>query len=161
MSEKTIPVLWEYNHDRPIGRATFEDGVVTMDIHDQKVIDAIKGPNYLRGLSLGSITTTKKENQMVSNSEFKFNFTLDIDDASIDEVNLFRKTLLSDVAHLKRCLIKTEGKEAVEAGKTTRRIEFLEEILAQTWDQLCEARAERHAVNGTFPVEAITTKEDI
>ena len=63
MSEKTIPVLWGYDHERPVGRATIEDGVVTMDIHDQKVIDAIRGPNHLKGLSLGSITTTKKENQ--------------------------------------------------------------------------------------------------
>ena len=52
IENKFLPVLWNYDHGRVVGRAILQNGSLTMEITDPDVISAIQGNGFLRGFSI-------------------------------------------------------------------------------------------------------------
>lgn len=55
IENKFLPVLWNYGYGRTIGRAMLQNGSLTMEITDPDVISAIKGNDFLRGISINPV----------------------------------------------------------------------------------------------------------
>ena len=81
---------------------------------------------------------------MISNSDFTVDATIRLENVSIEDLNILRKTLLGNIEH---CHKKNK------TDKPTRRIVVLQKTLDALWNEICEARTIRAVLNSAIVKE--------